>query len=123
MKNDCFIDTNALIYLFDATSSLHKRTQKVLTKLIEEEAQLYLSHAVLEEFIFIQSKLASKTKDKNNYKKLLLEIETISKLPGIEIIEPSPDFSSAENVIKLLEKYTVDPNDAYILNLMLEHKV
>ena len=71
-----FLDANVLVYFLDETAQQHSRTVKKLQGLINSGSALYTSHHVLEEVLFIVSKLA------NNKGDVATAIKQIGNIPG-----------------------------------------
>jgi len=117
-----FLDANILIYLFDETSTLHKQTIKLLNKEIKKSSELFISHHVLEEFIFIQIKLATITHESDSYNKLREDFKRIAQIPTLSFVEPEENFDFIAGIIDLMERYQILANDAYILAIILQNK-
>ncbi|MHB8443032.1 MAG: type II toxin-antitoxin system VapC family toxin [Patescibacteria group bacterium] len=112
-----FIDANVLIYFLDETADQHGDTISILQEMIDNEVILYTSHHVIEEVLFIVSRL---TDDKTA---LIDAVQTISKLPGIHLVEPNIDFSFAKRYIRLWFELKLGINDALLLQIMIDNKI
>ena len=109
-----FIDANALIYFLDETAAQHNQTVKTLQVLVDAQSDLYTSHHVLEEVLFIVSRL-SNTKDD-----ISLAIQQIAQIPQLELVEPAADLGFALSYVKLYKSSKVGINDTLLLQLMLD---
>ena len=107
------LDANVLVYYLDETSDNNKTTVTKLQKLIDEDEQLVTSHHILEEVLYIASKI---DKDVN----IIKILERISELPGLILAEPSPSIDFAIRYAKLCKKLKTGVNDALILQLMID---
>lgn len=109
-----FLDANVLIYLLDETAEQHTATITALQKLLDEQGGFYTSHHVIEEVLFIVSKLAG---DKQV---VVTAIQKIAELPGLDLVEPPADLDFAERYVRLWQKTNLGINDALLLQIMLE---
>lgn len=109
-----FIDANALIYFLDESSQQHKLVVNILQQLIDDQTNLYTSHHVLEEVLFIISKLSQ---DKDT---ISVAIQQIADIPNLNLVEPAADFGFAFNYVKLYKSSKVGINDTLLLQLMLD---
>lgn len=116
MTNDepVFIDANALIYFLDETAAQHDETVALLQELINDGAELFTSHHVLEEVLYIVSRLSSEPKV------LSAAVEQIASIPDINLIEPEPTFDFARDYINLYATSKVGINDTLLLQLMID---
>lgn len=109
-----FLDANVLIYFLDETAQLHQTTVATLQKLVDDEVELFTSHHVVEEVLFIVNKLAGTASD------LATAIRTIGQLPGLTLIEPDADMAFAARYVKLVEQTHLGVNDALLIQLMFD---
>ncbi len=107
------LDANVLIYYLDETSHNHDLTINQLQKLVDDDEQLVTSHHVIEEVLFVLSKVASDAE-------LTKAVSRIAKLPGLILVEPSPSIDFAKRYAVLSKKLNAGVNDALILQLMLD---
>lgn len=107
------IDVNVLIYYLDETAKNHKLTVACLQKLVDDQEQLVSSHHVIEEVLFVLSRI---TPGAN----LARAVERISEIPGIILVEPSPHIEFAKRYAILCEELHMGVNDALLLQLMLD---
>ncbi len=109
-----FIDANVFVYFLDETATQHASTITMLQKLADNQVELYTSHHVIEEVLFIISKLT------NMPGALETAVATIAELPGLSLIEPDPDLAFAARYIKLIKQAKLGINDALLIQLMLD---
>lgn len=107
------LDANVLVYYLDETSDNHVLTIDLLQKLVDDDEQLVTSHHIIEEVLFILSKIDSGID-------LARIVKKISKLPNLILAEPSPSIDFAMRYAKLSEKLKAGVNDALILQLVLD---
>ena len=112
-----FIDANIFIYFLDESSAKHKDVVKSLQALVDNEHTLYTSHHVLEEVLFIVSKLVSKRSI------VSVAVETIATMPGLCLIEPVEDFEFIRRYSSLYQKSQVGINDALLLQLIIDGNI
>ena len=107
------LDANVLVYYLDETCDNHVLTIDLLQKLVDDDEQLVTSHHIIEEVLFIFSKIDSGLD-------LTRIVEKISKLPNLILAEPSPSIDFAMRYAQLSEKLKAGVNDALILQLVLD---
>jgi predicted nucleic acid-binding protein len=107
------LDANVLVYYLDETSDSHVLTINRLQKLVDDDEQLVTSHHIIEEVLFIFSKI-DPTAD------LVTIVEKISKLPNLILAEPSPSIDFAMRYARLSKKLKAGVNDSLILQLILD---
>ncbi|MCR4278225.1 MAG: type II toxin-antitoxin system VapC family toxin [Candidatus Berkelbacteria bacterium] len=107
------LDANVLVYYLDETSDNHAQTIRLLQKLVDDDEQVLTSHHIIEEVLFVLSKLSP---DAN----IVRAVERIAKLPSLILVEPSPSIDFALRYAALSQKLSVGVNDALILQLMLD---
>ena len=111
-----FIDANTFIYFLDETAQQHGSTITALQKLVDKQTELYTSHHVIEEVLFIVAKLATA-------QAVTIAIERIAELPGLLLVEPDTDLTFARRYVKLWQKSKVGINDALLLQLMIDANI
>lgn len=99
------LDANVLVYYLDETSDGHVLTIDLLQKLVDDDEQLVTSHHIIEEVLFIFSKIDSGV----NLTKI---VEKISELPNLILAEPSPSIDFAMRYAQLSARLKVGVNDA-----------
>ena len=107
------LDANVLVYYLDETSDNHIQTIDLLQKLIDDDEQLVTSHHIIEEVLYIFSKIDSSVD-------LTRIVKKISKLPNLILAEPSPSIDFAMRYAQLSEKLKAGVNDSLILQLILD---
>jgi predicted nucleic acid-binding protein len=110
------LDANVLVYYLDETSDSHTLTINLLQELIDDDEQLVTSHHIIEEVLFILSKIDPEID-------LRMIVEKVSRLPNLILAEPSPSIDFAMRYAQLSEKLKVGINDALILQLALDADV
>lgn len=112
-----FLDANVLIYFLDKTAKQHSVTISNLQNLVDKQAQLYTSHHVIEEVLFIVSKLAS------SKAAVTVAIKQIAELPGLLLVEPATDLQFALRYVELWQKTSLGINDALLLQLIIDGNI
>ncbi len=107
------LDANVLIYYLDETSDSHVLAIDLLQRLIDDDEQPVTSHHIIEEVLFILSRIDSGID-------LTRVVDKISKLPNLILAEPSPSIDFAMRYTQLSKKLKVGINDALILQLVLD---
>ncbi len=87
-----------------------------MQKLVDGQAELFTSHHVVEEVLFIVNKLAGAAN-------LPAAVRTIAELPGLSLIEPDTDMAFAARYTALVEKAHLGVNDALLVQLMLDNNL
>ena len=108
-----FLDANVLVYYLDDSSDSYKLTINQLQKLLNDDEQLVTSHHVIEEVLFVISKIDPKLD-------LTKIIKKIAELPSLILVEPSPSLDFALRYAELSKKLKAGVNDALILQLILD---
>lgn len=122
VTGSCYLDSNILIYYQDQGSPFYQQTQEMIGRLVKNGFSLIISPLVLDEYIyntFASSDKASKEK----MKVIKLSLGEILKLPGLKIINPPLEIKKQLRVLKLMEKFSLKPRDAYHLLIALESKI
>ena len=112
-----FIDANALIYFLDKTAQQHEPVIIILQRLVDTQSDLYTSHHVLEEVLFIVSRLSP---DKQS---ISAAAGQLSSIPNLSLVEPAADFEFAKRYSKLYRSSKVGINDTLLLQLMLDAEI
>lgn len=107
------LDANVLIYYLDETSERNIETVRLLQQLVDEQEQLVTSHHVIEEVLFVLSRIQPGAD-------LVKAVRRMDEIPGIILVEPSPHFAFAERYAALSNKLQMGINDALLLQLMLD---
>lgn len=110
------LDANVLIYYLDETAEKNNETVSLLQNLIDEQEQLVTSHHIIEEVLFVLSKIYPEAD-------LLKAVHRIGEIPGLILAEPSPHLGFAERYAALRSKLQMGINDALILQLMLDANI
>jgi predicted nucleic acid-binding protein len=107
------LDANVLVYYLDETSDNHVLTIDLLQKLVDNDEQLVTSHHIIEEVLFVLSKIDFGID-------LTKIVEKISKLPNVILAEPSPSIDFATRYTQLSKRLKAGVNDSLILQLALD---
>lgn len=120
--NSCYLDTNILIYYQDSKSPFYQQVQKIVNKLVKGGFDLVISPLVLDEYFY--NTFASSNKDEREKIKMIeLSLREILQLPKIKIVNPPLKVNKQLKVLKFMEKFNLQPRDAYHLLTALENKV
>jgi len=122
VTNSCYLDSNILIYYQDQESPFYQQTQEMISRLIKGGSLLVISPLVLDEYIYNAFASSGKT-NKEKIKTIKLSLGAILKLPGMKIVNPPLEFGKQLEVLSLMEKFTLQPRDAYHLLIALENKI
>ena len=107
------LDANVLIYYLDETAEKNTETVNLLQNLVDEQELLVTSHHVIEEVLFVLSKIYPEAD-------LVKAVHRIGEIPGLILAEPSPNLGFAERYATLRGKLRMGINDALLLQLMLD---
>lgn len=107
------LDANVLIYYLDETAEKNTETVNLLQNLVDEQELLVTSHHVIEEVLFVLSKIYPEAD-------LVKAVHRIGEIPGLILAEPSPNLGFAERYATLRGKLHMGINDALLLQLMLD---
>ncbi len=107
------LDANVLVYYLDETADNHVATIERLQRLVDAQEQPVTSHHVIEEVLFVLSKLSPAA----NLEKAVIRI---GKIPGLILVEPSPNIEFSMRYAALSQKFAMGLNDALLLQLMLD---
>lgn len=122
VTNSCYLDSNILIYFQDSKSPFYRETREMVSKLVKEEVSLVISPLVIDEYIYNSSVSSDKVK-KESLKMVKQSLSEILKLPQIVLANPPLKIKKQFKVLKLMEKYSLKPRDAYHLLIILENKI
>ena len=119
----CYLDSNALVYLKDISAEQHGECVSVITNLITEGYNLYISPLGIDEFLYVVYFTLRKNKSKAVIKELKNALSSILSLPMLTIINPPLEKSSQVKAIEYMERFSLRPRDAYHLLIMKQHKI
>ena len=118
----CYLDANALVYFCNRQSAKHQQTVALLTRLMREEYNLYISPLCIDEFLhslkqlFFQNKSMEEIWEQLNY-----ALEGVLAIPRLLIIHTSSEKDKQKEVEQLMRQYNMSPRDAYHLFTMHSH--
>lgn len=107
------LDANILIYYLDETAEKNLETVHLLQDLVDEQEQLVTSRHVIEEVLFVLSKIYPEAD-------LVKAVHRIGEIPGLILVEPSPHLGFAERYATSRDQQKMGVNDALLLQLMLD---
>lgn len=119
--NGCYVDANILVNYKNEDSSLHQTATEVLTSLVVENQPLLISPLVIDEFLNPMKYILDQRK--NVYTHLRRALREILTLPKITVVNPSSELKTQMEVIKIMEKYKLQPRDAYHLLVMRTNEI
>jgi predicted nucleic acid-binding protein len=102
MKDNYFLDTNILVYLFDESEKEKHLTVKSLIKDLKDKSNLFISAQVLIEFINVVTKKIENPIPFENLKEILT---TIAELVYISPLTSQNSFSAIEIKIRYQFSY------------------
>lgn len=111
-----------MLYFNNFDSPFHSQADLILSKLINDAWQLFLSPLTLDEY-FHNTLRFTKLHKEEALKILVRSFDKIIKLPGIQLINPSQNLNLQRQVLSFMIKYQLRSRDAYHLFIMLENKV
>lgn len=109
-----FIDANVLVYFLDETAGLHGEVIAKLQELLDAGTELYTSHHVLEEVLFVVSRLSP------GKESVATAIQQVAQIPNLKLAEPAAEFAFAERYIQLYRDSKVGINNTLLLQLMVD---
>jgi predicted nucleic acid-binding protein len=110
------LDANVLIYYLDETAEKNIETVRLLQDLVDEQEQIVTSHHVIEEVLFVFTRIQTNVD-------LVKVVNRISEIPGIILAEPSPNLAFAKRYAALSNKLNMGINDALLLQLIVDAKI
>lgn len=119
----CYLDSNILLYLKNASSPHHRDAVEITQKLIAGSISLYVSSLVLDEFMHTFLYEVRRNGSKNPYNDLQTAVEDIVELPELSIVNPPSDPESHVRVVGLMKQYALHPRDAYHLLTMIANDI
>ncbi len=122
VTSSCYLDSNILIYYQDRGSPFYQQTQEMIGRLVKDGLSLVISPLVLDEYIYNTFASSDKT-SKEKMQVIKLSLEEILKLPGLKVINPPLEKSKQFEVLRIMEKFSLKPRDAYHLLIALENKI
>ena len=119
----CYLDANALVYLKDVAAEQHNECVSIITRLITEGYNLYVSPLGIDEFLYVVYFTLRKNKSKTVINELKNSLSSILSLPMLTIINPPLQKSSQIEAVEYIERFSLRPRDAYHLLTMKHHKI
>jgi len=117
----CYLDTNVLIALKNEESSFHSKAVLLLENLLQNGYLLIVSSLVLDEFLYVVTYFLKIKKEKNLYKKLNKNLKDVLQI--VKVINPPTSKKNQLQVVELMEKYNLNPRDAFHLLTILFAKI
>lgn len=118
----CYLDANLLLYFNNPDSPFHSQADSILSRLVREAEQLFLSPLTLDEY-FHNTLRFTKLSRKEALKVLIKSFNKIVKLPNIYLINPNQNLNTHKRVLNFMAKYQLRARDAYHLFIMMDNKV
>lgn len=122
VTSSCYLDSNILIYFQDQKSPFYQQTREMIARLVIGGIFLVLSPLVLDEYIYNTFASSNRTR-RERIHIIRSSLKEILKLPGIKIINSPLEVSKQLKVLNLMEKFSLQPRDAYHLLIVLENKI
>lgn len=121
----CYLDTNILIYLKNNDSPFHSESVNVIKYLTKKNYSLTISPLIIDEFLhqFRFLLINQKQKGSTIYSNLTKALKQVIALPNLKILNPPLTSQAQLKVIKLMQKFSLRPRDAYHLLTMKHHQV
>lgn len=121
--NKCYLDSNILVYLKDSDSAFHTQSTKKLQFLVEKDFALVISPLVIDEFLYVFRYGLLKQKNPHPFVQLRKALRDILDLPNVCIVSTPIEHPYQVEIIHYMEKYGLDPRDAYHLLTMKKNSV
>lgn len=118
----CYLDANLLIYYSDIDSPFYPRATDLVSQLLINKWQLFISPLVIDEYFHNMIRF-SRISRKEAIKNLKVSFGKINRLPGIELINPKTLIKEQAKVLNLMDKYNLRARDAYHLFTMKVNKI
>lgn len=120
----CYLDSNVLIYAKDETSLKYREACNLITGLVANDTELYISPLCLDEFLHeFGKKLRLKKNQKLFFSDLEKSLSSILEFPLLSVINPPQDSSSQLEIVNFMKNYLLRPRDAYHLLTMLANNI
>lgn len=121
----CYLDSNVLVYYKDENSPHQQKASNLISSLMPEEYELYLSSLVIDEFIhsllFILKQ--NKIQPAEKFRRLDEGLSSILQFQHVRIINPSSSKESNMRMIDMMRDFHLNPRDAYHLLIMQENGI
>lgn len=119
----CYLDSNVQIYWDNKESVNHQSASAIVKKLENDGTDPVISPLVIDEFIHAVVLEARKDASRNVYDIASESLHNLFQLPSLAVVNPPNDFESQKAVVKLMEKFSLRPRDAYHLLTMQANKI
>ena len=118
----CYLDANLLLYFNNFNSPFHSQADSILSKLINDGWQLFLSPLILDEY-FHNSLRFARLPRQVTLRVLKKSFNRLIKLPNIQLINPSQNLNSQRKVLNFMVRHQLRSRDAYHIFIMKENKI
>lgn len=121
----CYLDSNVLVYFKDDQSPHFPTATKLLSSLIPEEYELYLSSLTIDEVLHSLLFVYKFKKNLNveQSERLNEALKSILNLQHIKIVNPSTNKENNLKIIKIMQDFHLGPRDAYHFLTMQENNI
>lgn len=121
----CYLDSNFLIYLKNEDSPFNSQASNLIKKILKTNLRPIISPLVLDEFIhqFRLLSINQKIKPSTIFTNTTEALKQIFNLPNLTIVNPPNSKKSQLKIVKLMEKFSLRPRDAYHLLIMQHHNI
>lgn len=119
----CYLDSNVLIYWDNKTSIKHQASLQIIQKLEKSGIVPVISSLVLDEFLHAIALEARKHKTADVYNAARESLDNLLQLPSLYLINPPTDTDKQQEVVNLMEKFSLRPRDAYHLLTMQANEI
>ena len=121
----CYLDSNILVYYKDENSPFKEKAQAIISTLVPDEYELYISSLVLDEFIhsllFILKQRGVQSSGK--FRLLNEGLNSILQFAHMRIVNPPVSKESNMKVIEIMKDFNLGPRDAYHFLIMQENNI
>ena len=104
--SDVFVDANVIVYYQDTTSPFCQRATEVLESLIDEGHRGIITPWVINEIHYLYLRAKGQEKAKK-------VIESMLKIPSLELVDMSLSIQDIKGVIAMAAKYRLKTFDAF----------
>jgi predicted nucleic acid-binding protein len=121
--NKCYLDTNILIGYSIINSPHHVNSLELLSKLMRNKLELFVSPLVLDEFVYAYMKLMkhdSISLDLEDFQVFCLKM---FEFLNLKVVLSPKDTHHFLQIIKFVEKFGLKPRDSYHLYYMKSNSI
>lgn len=121
----CYLDSNVLVYFKDSNSLHFQTASRLISHLIPEKYELFLSSLTIDEFLHSLMFVYKFRRNINIEESESLEtaLMSILELEHIKIVNSSTSKENNLRVVKIMRDFRLGPRDAYHFLIMQENNI